>query len=95
MLWAVGGVELPCVQRWAGRIVVKGFTAPSVANSVKVRFNREKVNSQIPEIQKNLYLIKFKYTKLHLCSSYVVCTNTEGSRVFQGSSSIINSLLSL
>lgn len=52
VLWAVGGVELPCVQRWAGRIVVKGFTAPSVANSVKVRFNREKVNSQIPEIQK-------------------------------------------
>lgn len=54
MLWAVGGVALPCVQRWAGRIVVKGFTAPSVANSVKVRFNREKVNSQIAKIQKNL-----------------------------------------
>ena len=39
VLWVVVFAEPPCARRWAGRTVVRGFTAPSVGNSVKVRFN--------------------------------------------------------
>lgn len=38
---AVVGVEPPCAQRWTGRTAVKGFTAPSVVNSPKVRLDRD------------------------------------------------------
>lgn len=47
MLWDVVGVEPPCVRRWAGRTVVRGFTAPSVVNSVKVRFNIEHLSVEV------------------------------------------------
>lgn len=33
-------VERPCARRWAGRTAARDFTAPSVENSVKVRFFR-------------------------------------------------------
>lgn len=42
VLWDVVGAEPSCVRRWGGRTVVRGFTVPSVGNSVKVRINTER-----------------------------------------------------
>lgn len=47
----VAGAEPRCARQWAGRTVDRGFTAPSVVNSVKVRFHIEHQGLQAANTQ--------------------------------------------
>lgn len=59
----VDGVEPQCVRQWAGWTVVRGFTAPSVGNSVKVQFNCEPLSPRAPYCSKGSLYSHYRIIK--------------------------------